>query len=122
MIRVFPATGLEFRQLPGRLAANPLVTDDEVSQLGLAVRVVSLHHQPDRGLHQHPKSAEVSYVVSGDGVVRGADSEERVSTGDFILVPAGTWHATIPDPDSPMVLVCFFPHPNLSDNLIEADA
>ncbi len=41
--------------------------------------------------------------------------------GDTVLVPAGVAHATIPDAGETMELVCFFPHPNLQDNLLETD-
>jgi quercetin dioxygenase-like cupin family protein len=121
MINVVKSSSLDFRQLPGRRAANPFPNAVGPAAHGLSVRLVSLVHVPNRALHEHPHSAEVVYVISGAGRVRSHDGDIRVSPGDVVLIPPQTPHATLPDPDTPMMLVCFFPHPDLMNNITELD-
>lgn len=106
---------LEFRQLPGRSSADPLDGLEAASSL----RIVRLEPRVARTAHRHPRSEEVVYVAEGRGWVWRDGEREPVSAGDCFLVPAGVPHATVPE--TPMTLVCFFPHPDLDDNLEELD-
>lgn len=107
----------EFVQLPGRRSADPLADVDAAS----SVRVVRLEHTPGRHAHRHPHTEEIVFVRSGRGAV-WIDGERRsVGPGDVVHIGAGTPHATLPAPDAPMELVCFFPHPTLSINIEELD-
>ncbi len=120
MITVVPSAELSFAALPGRLSANPF---DKLVGLdaGVAVRIVTMTADPDRTAHVHPQSVEVIYVAAGTGVAWCEDGETRVSPGDLMLVPAGTPHATLPDAGEEMLLICFFPHPDLAANIVELD-
>ena len=53
-------------------------------------------------MHQHT-SDQLLYVLAGIGKVGTADSEQVISAGDFVLVPAGEdhWHGAA-DTGSPM--------------------
>jgi quercetin dioxygenase-like cupin family protein len=42
-----------------------------------------------------------------------------VVAGDLVLIPPGVPHATVCTGRSDLVLVCFFPHPDLARNLEE---
>ena len=106
---------LAFDDLPGRRSADPLAGLDTD---GMSVRVVRLEAGVRRSAHRHPHSPEVVYVAEGSGIVWLDGHRERAGTGDVVLVPTGVPHATVPD-SSGMLLVCFFPHPDLSDNLEE---
>lgn len=105
---------LDFHELPGRRAADPLA--------GLAapvsVRVVEIDPGVDRSPHRHPMSSEVVYVVEGRGVVWLDGKTAPVAAGDVVFIPAQLPHATIAL-DARMRLVCFFPHPDLAGNLEE---
>lgn len=111
---VVPAGGLHFAELAGRRAADPLSGLDA----GCSVRVVRVHPGP-RTPHVHPRSAEVAYVVEGTGTSWEGDVPTDVGAGDLLVVPAGRPHATVAHGPGDLVLVCFFPHPDLAANLEE---
>ncbi|HEX6148938.1 cupin domain-containing protein [Nocardioides sp.] len=116
-----PVVGLdrvELARLPGRLSADPVP-----SGLGedYAVRVVRVPAGP-RTPHLHPHSDEVTYVVSGSGNAWEGDRCTPVGAGDLIIVPRGTAHATVATGHEDLVLLCFFPRPDLAENLVELDA
>lgn len=112
---VFQGSGLVFRELTGRLSADPLPAGAPCS-----MRVVRIAPGP-RTPHRHPHSVEVVYVVEGTGTTWEDDVPSRVVPGDVVLVPAGVAHATVADGPDELVLACFFPHPDLSANLEELD-
>ncbi len=113
---VVTSSELDFRPLPGRTAADPfrgLDTGD------LSMRVVHVAAGATRSPHRHPYSHEAIYVVQGSGLFWEDGRSRRVNEGDCILVAPGVPHATIPDRDAGMKLVCFWPHPDLSSNIEE---
>ena len=112
---VVPAGALHFDALPGRLSANPLPPGLDV---GASARVVRIPPGP-RSPHVHPLSAEVVYVAGGTGTAWEDDVPTRVGEGDLVVVPAGVPHATVASGTSDLVLVCFFPHPDLAANIEE---
>jgi quercetin dioxygenase-like cupin family protein len=113
---VVSSSELDFRPLPGRTAANPFPGRDTG---GLSVRVVHLEAGATRSPHRHPHSHEVIYVVEGRGHFWENGRALRVREGDCVLVPPGVPHATVPDSDEGMKLVCFWPHPDLTSNIEE---
>jgi quercetin dioxygenase-like cupin family protein len=128
---VVPAGTLAFAQLPGRLSADPLAagptagttagpTDGPTAGpgLGCSVRVVRIAPGP-RTPHVHPHSAEICYVVEGTGTAWEDDVATPVGAGDLLVVPPGVPHATVASGTSDLVLVCFFPHPDLTGNIQE---
>jgi quercetin dioxygenase-like cupin family protein len=106
--------------LPGRTSANPL-SPAQGRANGVSVRVVEIPPGP-RTPHRHPHSCEVVYVVAGTGRVWEGERPTPVAPGDVVLVEPGVPHATVCTSAEPMRLVCFFPHPDLADNLEELDA
>ena len=82
------------------------------------MRVVRIPPGP-RTPHRHPHSDEVVYVVEGEGRAWEGDEVTPVRAGDVFVVPAGVPHATVCTGPSELVLVCFFPRPDLSTNLEE---
>jgi quercetin dioxygenase-like cupin family protein len=108
--------GLEFRELPGRLAADPFGSSPVE---GVSVRVVRLDGDTPRSPHRHPRTYEVMYVVTGGGHLWRDGAFHRVEEGDLVAVPPGVPHATLPDPGTQMELVCFFPDADLSTNIEE---
>ncbi|MGH3499504.1 MAG: cupin domain-containing protein [Nocardioidaceae bacterium] len=116
MVRSF--ADLDFKVLPGRLSADPFAGSDSA---GTSARVVRIEPGGPRSAHRHPRSAEVVYVAEGAGRAWQEGEAQRVSGGDMVFVPRGVPHATVPDPDSALLLVCFFPDPDLVTNLEELD-
>lgn len=109
---------LDFKALPGRWSADPFAERDSA---GTSVRVVRIDAGGPRSPHRHPRSAEVVYVADGSGQAWQEGEARRVAGGDVVLVPPGVPHATVPDPESSLLLVCFFPDPDLATNLEELD-
>jgi len=107
----------DFVDLPGRRSADPLVGRASQS----SARYVRLEYSPGRRAHRHPHSEEVIYVVSGRGHVWLDGERLPVGAGDIVHIPTGRAHATVPDRGAPMELMCFFPHPDLADNIEETD-
>lgn len=56
-------------------------------------------------------------VAAGHGEVWIDGELFPVSVGDTVRIPAGVSHATIPAEGTRMELICFFPHPTLSENI-----
>lgn len=108
---------LHFHQLPGRRSADPFASAETE---GTSVRVVRIDPGTARSPHRHPRSCEIVHVVEGAGTAWHDGRAQQVRVGDTILVPQGVPHATFPDPDSSLLLVCFFPDPDLATNLEEA--
>jgi quercetin dioxygenase-like cupin family protein len=115
---VVSSSALDFRTLKGRSSADPFRRLDVP---GMSMRVVHLPAGAERNPHRHPHSCEAIYVVEGRGRFWEEGRVHRVSEGDCILVAAGAAHATIPDRDVAMKLVCFLPHPDLASNIEELD-
>ena len=114
---VVPSGSLDYDDLPGRRSANPFT--DTVG--GSSVRVVELERTAGRTAHRHPHSEEIVFVESGSGHVWLDGRRLSVSPGDLVRVPPGTAHATVPDEGVRMRLVCFFPHPDLTQNIEDTD-
>ena len=108
---------LRFEARPGRRSADPLAG----AGVDFTVRIVSLASESVRWAHRHPKSVELLHVTEGRGVLWEKGVERRFEEGDTALVPAGVPHATVPDPGTDMELICFFPHPDLDDNIEELE-
>lgn len=62
------------------------------------------------------------YVVAGSGRVWEDDRSTPVTVGDVVVIETGAPHATVNTGDEPLRLVCFFPHPDLANNIEELDA
>jgi quercetin dioxygenase-like cupin family protein len=117
-VPVVPGESLDFARLPGRVSADPVPPGLAV---GCSARVVRIAPGP-RTPHRHPHSVEVVYVAEGSGTAWEDDVPTRVSAGDVLVVPAGVPHATVAAGPGDLVLVCFFPHPDLAANAEELPA
>lgn len=109
---------LNYAELVGRSSADPLTGS---GREGYSVRFVRV--SPGlRTPHLHPHSDELTYVVSGSGTAWEDDVPTTVGPGDLIVVPRAVAHATVTAGDEELVLLCFFPHPDLAANIVELDA
>ncbi len=114
--RITRSDELRFKALPGRDSADPF---DGEKGANLSLRIVKMSADPNRAPHVHPHSAEAVYVIAGSGTFWIEGERIPVEQGDSFLIPAGAKHATLPDFETKMELICFFPHPDLSQNLQE---
>jgi len=110
---------LAWSELPGRLAADPLAAAP-LSGVGTGstVRVVRVLPGP-RTPHLHPHCEEILYVLTGSGTTWEGDTSSDVGPGDLVVVPTGVPHATVAHGTEGLVVVCFFPHPDLTANTEE---
>lgn len=113
---ILSGDGFRFRRLPGRATADPL---EGAAPDGFAMRIARLDGNERRSPHRHPFSQEAIFVVSGAGTLWEDGEARRFVQGDSALIEPGVAHATVPDPDTTMELVCFFPHPDLPANTEE---
>ena len=116
---IVSADELRFVALSGRDAADPFAATGLAARAGVSMRIVRLAAMPARRPHVHPSSAEVVFVAEGRGDLWLNGVRKPLQAGDSVLIPKGTPHATLPDIDAPMRLVCFFPHPDLGANIEE---
>lgn len=100
--------------LPGRSALE-VVSGKNGS--GVTLRVVEIPvpvagEQP-RGPHLHRGHEECIYVLRGHGSMECANGPLRVESGDVLLVASGEAHVTRNVGSEPLVLLCFFPTPDI---------
>ncbi len=114
---IVPGDQVEFVDLPDRSFGDPLRTVDAAS----TVRIVQVERTEHPAAHRHPVSEKVISVVEGTGAVYVDGTFTKLGRGDLVHVPADAAHATVPDPGETMLLVCFFPHRKLAENLEETD-
>jgi len=113
-----------------------VVTPDQAKRLGLAgrtsfeivsgemgasnasVRLVEIPVQhpgeEPRGPHVHHGFEECIYVLSGEGRTLTAGGSYPVRQGDTVLVPAEEPHVTRNTGTTPLMLLCFFPTPDVA--------
>jgi mannose-6-phosphate isomerase-like protein (cupin superfamily) len=66
-----------------------------------------------RGPHLHHGYEECMYVLKGTGVTMSESGELALQAGDVVLVPAEEKHVTRNTGSEPLVLLCFFPTPDI---------
>jgi mannose-6-phosphate isomerase-like protein (cupin superfamily) len=113
-----------------------VVTPDQAKRLGLAgrasfeivsgemgarnasVRLVEIPvaraGEEPRGPHVHHGFEECMYVLAGEGRTMTPNGAHPVRRGDTILVPADEPHVTRNTGTVPLVLLCFFPTPDVA--------
>ena len=83
----------------------------------LTFRVVELPVQKPgetlRGPHLHHGYEECIYVLKGEGRTLSASGELSIEPGDVVLVPPEEKHVTRNTGSEPLVLLCFFPTPDI---------
>lgn len=116
MATVFRQADSPQLKLPGR-SATEMVSGPRGSK-AVSLRVVEVPvPQPDetlRGPHVHTYFEECMYVLSGEGVTQTDTGSYPLKPGEAILVPAGEAHVTRNTGTVPLVLLCFFPAPEMT--------
>jgi oxalate decarboxylase/phosphoglucose isomerase-like protein (cupin superfamily) len=66
-----------------------------------------------RGPHLHRGYEECIYVLKGEGRTLSESGELPVKAGDVVVVPPEEKHVTRNNGTEPLVLLCFFPSPDI---------
>ena len=97
--------------LPGRRSWD--IVSSRTGSRAVTMRYVEIPPEGSPGerrtKHKHIDREEVIWVLSGEGVVEGRDSETPVSEGQVIYVPADEPHRTRNVGQETLRLLCFFP-------------
>ena len=106
--------------LPGRTSLEP-VSGEIGSRVSFRIATIGVPRpgDPGRGPHLHHDFEECIYVLSGRGTMQAESGAYPVGPGDILLVPAGEKHMTRNTGDEPLVLLCFFPTPDVSSGTTE---
>jgi mannose-6-phosphate isomerase-like protein (cupin superfamily) len=101
--------------LPGRTSLEP-VSGEIGSRVSFRIAEVAVPQPGDkpRGPHLHNGFEECIYVLRGIGVNHSESGEIPIKPGDIILIPANEKHMTVNTGTEPLVLLCFFPVPDVS--------
>jgi mannose-6-phosphate isomerase-like protein (cupin superfamily) len=106
--------------LPGRTSLEPI--SGEIGS-GVTFRIAEIPvPQPGdkpRGPHLHHGFEECIYVLSGEGTTHAESGETPIKPGDIVLIPAGEKHMTRNTGNVPLVLLCFFPAPDVTAATVE---
>jgi mannose-6-phosphate isomerase-like protein (cupin superfamily) len=106
--------------LPGRTSLEP-VSGEIGSRMTFRIAEIAVPKPGDkpRGPHLHNGYEECIYVLRGFGTTVAESGEIDIEPGDIVLIPAGEKHMTRNTGDEPLVLLCFFPTPDVSGSTQE---
>ena len=105
--------------LPGRTSLEP-VSGEIGSRVSFRIAEIAVPKPGDtRGPHLHRDFDECIYVLSGQGTTVAESGEIPIVPGDIVLIPAGEKHMTRNTGTVPLVLLCFFPVPDVSGGTVE---
>jgi oxalate decarboxylase/phosphoglucose isomerase-like protein (cupin superfamily) len=101
--------------LPGR-ASLEMVSGEIGSRLTFRVVEIPVPKPGEtlRGPHLHHGYEECIYVLKGEGRTLSDSGELSVKAGDVVLVPPEEKHVTRNIGQEPLVLLCFFPTPDIA--------
>jgi mannose-6-phosphate isomerase-like protein (cupin superfamily) len=106
--------------LPGRTSLEP-VSGEIGSRVTFRIAEIPVPRPGDkpRGPHLHREFEECIYVLSGEGTTHAESGEIAVKPGDIVLIPPGEKHMTRNTGSVPLVLLCFFPVPDVTAGTAE---
>lgn len=109
--------------MPGRSALEVVSgkTGSALTFRIVEIPVASTGDSP-RGPHLHHGHEECIYVLSGEGSMECANGPLQVHAGDVLVVPPGEAHVTRNVGSEPLVLLCFFPTPDIARTTDNAPA
>ena len=116
MAKLFKQTEAKQLGLPGRKALE-IVSGARGSRnvtLRIAEIPVPLSGEPPRAAHHHNDFEECIFVLSGEGTTFADSGEYSLKPGDTLLMPAGEKHVTRNTGKEPLLLLCFFPVPDIT--------
>lgn len=120
MARLLTAADANLLDLPGR-RSRELVSGKIGSQMSfrlVEIAPAKLGDKP-RGPHLHSGFEECIYVLTGRGTMQSETGTHHAGAGDVLLEPAGEKHMTVNTGTDTLVLLCFFPVPDVGARTTE---
>ena len=120
MARLLTAADAKLLDLPGR-RSRELVSGKIGSQMSFRMVEIAPTKPGDepRSPHLHAGFEECIYVLSGRGMMQSESGTHHAGPGDVLLVPAGEKHMTVNTGTETLVLLCFFPVPEVGAGTTE---
>jgi mannose-6-phosphate isomerase-like protein (cupin superfamily) len=120
MARLIKQSDAKKLGLPGRTSLEP-VSGEVGSRVTLRIAEIAVPQPGDkpRGPHLHNGYEECIYVLRGTGVNRSESGDIPIKPGDIVLIPPNEKHMTVNTGSEPLVLLCFFPTPEVSGSTRE---
>lgn len=120
MARLIDPSAARMLGLPGRTSREP-VSGAIGSKVTIRIAEIAPAKpgDPRRGPHLHDGFEECIYVLKGTGVTVSESGEIAIGPGDIVLIPPNEKHLTRNTGDEPLVLLCFFPVPDVSSGTTE---
>ena len=120
MARLLKSADAKLLDLPGR-RSRELVSGKIGSQMSFRLVEIAPRKPGDqpRGPHLHSGFEECIYVLSGRGMMQSESGTYQAGPGDVLLVPAGEKHMTVNTGSETLVLLCFFPVPDVGAGTTE---
>jgi mannose-6-phosphate isomerase-like protein (cupin superfamily) len=120
MARLLKQTEARKLGLPGRTSLEP-VSGLIGSKLTLRIAEIAVPQpgDPPRGPHLHDGFEECIYVLKGRGLTMSESGEIPIKPGDIVLIPPNEKHMTRNVGSEPLVLLCFFPDPDVARHTAE---
>ena len=116
MARVLTQAQAKQMGLAGRRSLE--IVSGEKGAQGVTLRLVEIPvpkpGEAPRGPHYHQGFEECIFVLSGQGTTHADSGEHPLNAGDTILIPPGEKHVTRNTGHEPLVLLCFFPVPDIT--------
>ncbi|MBI2296094.1 MAG: cupin domain-containing protein [Betaproteobacteria bacterium] len=116
MARVIRRDEAKSLGLPGRKSLE--IVSGEKGSRAVTLRLVEIPvtkpGEAPRGPHRHNDFEECIYVLSGQGTTHADSGEYPLKAGDTILIPPGEMHVTRNTGTAPLLLLCFFPVPDIT--------
>jgi quercetin dioxygenase-like cupin family protein len=110
--------------LPGRKSLEIVSGEKGSSAVTLRLVEIPVPRPGDRarGPHRPNGFEECIYVLSGQGRTDADSGQHPLKAGDTILIPPGEMHMTHNTGTEPLVLLCFFPVPDITKRTQEMKA
>jgi quercetin dioxygenase-like cupin family protein len=121
MARVLTKADARKLGLPGRTSFE--IVSGDAGARGVTLRLVEIPPgESKRGPHLHRDFEECIYVLAGQGTTVAESGEHPLKPGDTILITPGEKHMTRNTGSETLVLLCFFPVPDIRPGTVEFPA
>jgi quercetin dioxygenase-like cupin family protein len=121
MTRVYKQADARVLGLPGRRALE--IVSGAQGARGITLRLVEIPvakpGDAPRTRHYHSDCEECIFVLSGRGTTHADSGVYDLLPGDTLLISSGDRHATHNVSDQPLMLLCFFPVPEIASCMEE---
>jgi mannose-6-phosphate isomerase-like protein (cupin superfamily) len=120
MVQLLKQADAKLLNLPGR-RSRQAVSGAIGSRMSFRIVEIAPANpgETPRGPHLHRDFEECIYVLSGHGTMHADSGDYPATPGDILLVPPGEKHMTVNTGGDALVLLCFFPVPDVGAGTTE---